>query len=189
MPIDRTLPDRIYAKKGILGELYLVETHLRRMLTIDWIEVHQFKVTSVASLYEPALKIIVDEIQKIEKDIADLEKRLPCFSLLRAYGEEFYNFYEAKYPINRDTKIQDWFDPIPTIRYTLPNVEKVNWLEPMNVSPRIEYKIGEARFEAFQHPYIQGLIRLAYAPEINTVFRYVQRERVKEEHGETTDTH
>lgn len=114
---------------------------------------------------------VVTALQEIvrEKVLLDAEllKLTDCQPLLDKVGRELHERYQQKYPITKNTRFlrQPGFTHV---YYIIPE-EPVMYAAIKEIPPRIDIKRGVAQMETW------GMgdwfrIRLAYAPEIDTIF-------------------
>ena len=98
-----------------------------------------------------------------------------CRPLVKLIGEDLHDFYQTRYPINRETQVSEWALQYghDRIYYTLPMPPQpiMNFNEPLTAAAMSvsmpEHR--EAHFETIADT-DDHWARLAYAPEINTVY-------------------
>lgn len=114
---------------------------------------------------------LAGRLQAIPDEIKALEAQLPCEAFIDKFGPSLWEFYKAKYPVNNDTELIEWHNEGMIVYYPIidPGQNVFNLLS--GATPLIiKESRGEAKFERWGMPNPSTWVRLAYAPEINTIY-------------------
>lgn len=123
--------------------------------------------------YDEKLKrceYLAARLQAIPDEIKALEAKLPCQAFIDKFGTNLWEFYKAKYPVNHHSELIEWLMSSDMVCYLI--IEPGQFIGYGASTPPLEisFKRGEARFERWGMPDPSTWVRLAYAPEINTIY-------------------
>lgn len=108
---------------------------------------------------------------RIEEQIKSLEAQLPCIKFAHLFGWLLYKLYLEKYPINHKTELIEWrVKDIEVVYFSLDAIINIFDFAPGDPPPVRSDRSGSARFEQWATADFSVNLKLAYAPEINTVY-------------------
>lgn len=126
--------------------------------------VHGKPAEDVASVYDSA-------VLRVNEQIGKLEAQLPCIEFAHQFGWLLYGLYQEKHPINRETKLINWkIKDAQVVYYPLFEQMSIYAFNSGDLPPIRVDKNGSAPFERWATADFRVNLKLAYAPETNTVY-------------------